>query len=204
MHAGRVSWKYHSHDQIFQCFEGVGSGPANPVSINNNLQNNYLGYYPSGTLQNDETLKGDFNVSDKIRFFLLYQHGLSGNPTTVGGTQFTMPLPYASGRFGTTGTYLSQANVSTTISPSLVNVFAVSWNRFYYPLVNATTGARLGDEGGVDGFAGQRLKMFSRKLTLEGLTRRQIGPTGLNSTTFFDIRHDLHRSRQSAMGQGKA
>ncbi len=170
-------------------FSSVSKALAAPLTkyslLNTNLQNNYLGYYPSVTLQNDETVKGDFNVSDKTRFFLLYQHGLSGNPTTVGGTQFTMPLPYASGRFGTTGTYLSQANVSTTITPTLVNVFAGSWNRFITPYINATTGQGWGTKAGLTGLPGAAEDVFP-EVDFGGPNSPTNWAEGLNSTTFIE------------------
>jgi len=170
-------------------FSSVSKNLAAPLSsiplLNQNLQNNYLGDYASFSLQNDETVKGDFNVSDKTRFFLLYQHGKSGNPNSIGGNQFTMPLPYASGRFGTTETYLSQANVSTTISPTLVNVFAGSWNRFITPYINATTGQGWGSKAGLTGLPGAAEDVFP-EVDFGGPNSPTSWAIGLNSTTFIE------------------
>ena len=51
-----------------------------PATINDNLQNNYLGSLTGGTNQYDYTLKGDVNVTDKFRFYLMTQHGANTQP----------------------------------------------------------------------------------------------------------------------------
>jgi hypothetical protein len=122
-----------------------------PGTINDNLQNNYLGSLTGGTNQYDYTLKGDVNVTEKMRFSLLTQHGANTQPGLGpnGGPQ--LPLPYTSSRYGPTLTWLDQFNMSYTITPTLVNVLGFSWNRFDTPFTDPTTGQGWAAKVGLTG-----------------------------------------------------
>ena len=132
-----------------------------PNTINNNLQNNYLNALTAGTSQNDYTIKADFNASDKARLYVLTQHGKNA-PVGLGpngGPQ--LPLPYTSSRYGSTETWLEQMNFTYTISPSIVNVFAFSYNRFYTPFTDPTKGGNWASKAGLTGLpAGQASDSF--------------------------------------------
>jgi len=166
-----------------------------PGTINDNLQNNYLGQLTGGTNQYDYTLKGDVNLTEKFRFFLLTQHGANTNPGLGpnGGPQ--LPLPYTSSRFGSTITWLDQANMSYTITPSLVNVFGFSWNRFYSPFTNPTVGGGWAAKVGLTGLPpGQATDVFPSIsfggpggfAAPEGPNRPTDWAAGSNSEGFFD------------------
>ena len=147
------------HDQIFQCFKKLAADL--PGTINDNLQNNYLGSLTGGTNQYDYTLKGDVNVTEKMRFSLLTQHGANTQPGLGpnGGPQ--LPLPYTSSRYGPTLTWLDQFNMSYTITPTLVNVFGFSWNRFDTPFTDPTTGGGWAAKVGLTGLPpGQASDVF--------------------------------------------
>ncbi len=134
---------------------------ALPGTINDNLQNNYLGSLTGGTNQYDYTIKGDVNLTEKLRFYVLTQKGLQTQPGLGpnGGPQLS--LPYTSSRTSSQGIWLEQGNVSYTISPSLVNVLAVSFNRFYTPFVDPTTGGGWAAKAGLTGLpAGQASDTF--------------------------------------------
>jgi hypothetical protein len=122
-----------------------------PNPINNNLQNNFLGALTAGTDQNDFTIKVDANVTNKARLYGVTQHGRNA-PVGLGpngGPQ--LPLPYTSSRFGSTETWLEQMNVAYTVSPSVVNVFAFSYNRFYTPFTDPTQGGNWASKAGLKG-----------------------------------------------------
>jgi hypothetical protein len=144
-------------------FSSVSKGLAAdlPAPINGNLQNNYLGSLTGGTNQYDYTLKGDVNLTEKMRFYVMTQHGANTQPGLGpnGGPQ--LPLPYTSSRYGPTLTWLDQFNMSYTITPSLVNVFAFGWNRFDTPFTNPTTGQGWAAKVGLTGLpAGQASDTF--------------------------------------------
>jgi hypothetical protein len=131
-----------------------------PNTANNNIQNNYLNTLPGGSDQNDFTTKVDFNLSSKDRLFLLAQWGKNfsigiGAPATV------LPLPYASGRYGSTTSGLAQINYSRTISPTVVNVLALGYNWYYTPFTDPTTGGNWAAKAGLTGLApGQAADTF--------------------------------------------
>ena len=112
-----------------------------------------------------------------MRFYVMTQHGANTNPGLGPNGGPELPLPYTSSRFGSTLTWLDQFNSTYTVSPSLVNVFAFGWNRFYTPFINPTTGGGWAAKVGLTGLPpGQASDVFLT-LTLEGQIRRQIGPT---------------------------
>ena len=63
-------------------FSSVSSklAAALPSPINDNVSNNYLGSLTGGTNQYDYTLKGDVNLTEKMRFYVMTQHGANTNP----------------------------------------------------------------------------------------------------------------------------
>ena len=147
-------------------FSSVSSklAAALPSPINGNVVNNYLGSLTGGTNQMDYTLKGDVNLTEKMRFYVMTQYGDNTNPALSPNGGPVLPLPYTSSRFGSTKTFLDQFNTTYTVSPSVVNVFGFGWNRFYTPFINPTTG------GG-----------WAAKVGLTGL------PPGQASDTFPDV-----------------
>lgn len=122
-----------------------------PSTQNNNLQNNFLGSLVGGTNQNDYTFRVDTYLSAKNHLYGVTQHGKSA-PVGLGpngGPQ--LPLPYTSSRFGSTTTNLEQLHDSYILSPSLVNVFAFSYNSFYTPFTNPTQGGGWASKVGLTG-----------------------------------------------------
>ena len=114
------------------------------------------------------------------------QHGKSGNPTTLGGNSGTLPLPYASGRFGTTETFMAQANFAYTLKPSLVNVFAVSWLRFITPDIDPTTGQGWAGKIGLTGLPGAAADYFPQ-VSFGGPNAPSIWHNITNAGTFIEV-----------------
>lgn len=132
-----------------------------PATINNAVQNNFLGALTSGTDQNDYTIRVDAALTSKDHIYGVTQYGKNA-PVGLGpngGPQ--LPLPYTSSRFGSTITRLAQLNNAFTISPTVVNVFAFSYNSFYTPFTNPTTGGGWAAKAGLTGLPpGQASDVF--------------------------------------------
>jgi hypothetical protein len=127
-----------------------GDGLSSIHLLNQNLQNNYLGAAAASSYQNDVTTKGDFNLSNKNRFFLADQWGHSGSPSPGN----VIPLPYGGGTPVINVSDLAQASDTYTITPNLVNVAAVGFFRWYNSITNPTTGGNWLGKAGFQGLSG--------------------------------------------------
>lgn len=158
-----------------------------PSTINSNLQNNFLNAFTAGTDQNDFTAKVDANVSDKSHLYGILQWGKNfpvGLPPN-GGPQ--LPLPYASSRISSTITKFGQFGDTYAFSPSVLNVFGFSANRFYTPFVNPTTQGNYAAKSGLTGLpAGQASEAFP-SIAFGGPNSPTEWANNTYTESFFDV-----------------
>ncbi|MBZ5563210.1 MAG: TonB-dependent receptor [Acidobacteriia bacterium] len=122
-----------------------------PNTINDQLQNNYLGVLQSG--QNNDTylVKVDANISDKLRLYALHNWGKN---TTVGiyrSAGNSLPLPYTDSRGNGYISTLERVGATYIIGPRLVNQATVSYSYFNSPFWNYTVGGNYVQKSGLTG-----------------------------------------------------
>ncbi len=158
-----------------------------PATINNNLQNNFLNAFTSGTDQNDYTVKVDATTSDKNHLYGITQWGRNfpvGLPPN-GGPQ--LPLPYASSRYSSLVTWLDQFGDTYAFSPTVLNVFSFAFNRFYTPFVNPTIQGDYATKAGIKGLPpGQASEEFP-SIAFSGPNSPTAWAQDGFSRSFFDV-----------------
>jgi len=124
-----------------------------PPTINNNLQNNYLGALQSGENNDNYLIRIDAQISDKHRIFALHNYGKNSTVGIYNSGETSLPLPIASSRGNAYVEYLEQFGDSYVITPSLLNEFSVSYNWFNQPFWNYTTGGDYVQKSGLTGIS---------------------------------------------------
>lgn len=120
-----------------------------PPTINNNLQDNFLGFLTGGVDQNMYSVNVDYQPFQSNHLTTLFQHG-SNPPVGLppnGGPQ--LPLPYTSSRYGETIVTVAQITDADTITQHLVNDFGFQFNRFETPFTNPTTSGDYAEKAGL-------------------------------------------------------
>lgn len=157
-----------------------------PSTINSNIQNNYLGALTSGTDQNDYTIRVDASLSNANHLYGVTQWGKNA-PVGLGpngGPQ--LPLPYTSSRFGSTITHLEQLNDSYILSPSVVNIFAFSYNSFYTPFTNPTLSGNYATNAGLTGLPGGQASQAFPSISFGGPNSPTPWANITYTESFFD------------------
>jgi hypothetical protein len=120
-----------------------------PSTINNSVQNNYLGALTGGVAQNMYSANLDYQLTKSNHLASLTQHGSNppiGLPPN-GGPQ--LPLPYTSTRSAYTSITVQQLTDTDTITPNLVNTLGFQFNRFYSPFINPTRSGGYATKAGL-------------------------------------------------------
>lgn len=120
-----------------------------PATINNSVQNNYLGALTGGVAQNMYSANLDFQLTKSNHLSSLTQHGKNlpiGLPPN-GGPQ--LPLPYTGTRYSETSVTVQQLTDTATITPNLVNTLGFQFNRFFSPFINPTRNGNYATKAGL-------------------------------------------------------
>ena len=120
-----------------------------PGTLNDSVQNNYLGALTGGVAQNMYSLNVDYQLTKSNHLSSLTQHGSDppiGMPGN-GGPQ--LPLPYTSTRLAYSAVTVEQIRDSQIISPNLVNTLGVQFNRFHSPFINPTDSGGYAQKAGL-------------------------------------------------------
>ncbi len=159
-----------------------------PATINDSLQNNYLGALTGGTKQNTFIGKIDYTVTQKNHLYFLAQWGDSSQSAlgNNGGPQ--LPLPYTSSRFSSQKIEIYQVGDTQEITSKLVNIFGYQINRFITPFTNPTTSGGWAAKAGLTGIPtnGQASDNFP-PITFSGPNTPSNWAQYFNSETFGEV-----------------
>ncbi len=115
--------------------------------VSGQLTNNYGGIFPSGSQQWTEMGKTDVNLTKNNRLSILVQYDRLAPLATVQA----IPEPYGSNRPSSNSEWMGQLNDTQTISPTLVNIFALGFTRNNSNNVNASQGGNWSTKAGITG-----------------------------------------------------
>lgn len=115
--------------------------------VNTPLTNNYGGVSPTGSQQWTEMGKGDVDLTKKNRISVLVQYDRNTPLATIQ----QLPEPYGSNRPSSSTEWMGQLNDSQTISPTLINIFALGFTRNNSNTVNASQGGNWTTKAGITG-----------------------------------------------------
>jgi hypothetical protein len=127
----------------------------NPTS--SGIVQNYLAVLPNKVLNDDGTLRVDYNMSQKNRVYGIFTRGKYANPIvgSLGGQTATsnsaLPVPYTDGRGVIEYTTMAQLHDSYVISSSVVNDFGYGLSRLFIPLTSNTGDGNYPSKAGLKG-----------------------------------------------------
>lgn len=153
-----------------------------PTPTNGNLQNNYLTGLPVQIKTHNTTDKGDINLTDKHRFFVLFANGHYATNFTGSlalGTS-ALPLPYTQARIVAEHATTVQLHDTYTLSPNVVNQFTYSYNRLFVPLQNVTAEGLYPQKAGLKGLPAGIASQAMPDINFGG-SNAPIGWAGTNS-----------------------
>ena len=154
------------------------------------IQNNYLGQLPVGYNNDNVTIKGDYNMTDRQRLTALFTWGRRGQSGPFREVVSPLPFPYPDSRSVTELPTVAQLKHTWTVTPTIVNTFSYGFNRLYVPIVNITSSGQWATKAGIKGLpAGEASNSF-----LEAAFAGPNAPTGwrgVNSRAFEDVNNSF-------------
>lgn len=179
-----------------------------PATVNSDLQNNYLPSIPITLRTDTVTLKGDFNVSEKNRAFVMFSRGKYNAPLQPVTDGYAGPLPYTNTRVVIEVPTTAQARHVYVIKPNLLNQLSYSAVRLWIPLLAATQGRDDVQKAGLTGLPPGQASWAFPQVSFTGPNsplawgggRTQANTNAINSYTLQDNLQWIHGRHSVTVG----
>ena len=161
-----------------------------PAPTNSNQVLNYLATLPNLVNNDSGTLKMDYNMSDKHRFWGVYSRGKYANPivgSLSAASQFsnsTLPVPYTDGRSVVEYATLAQIHEAYTINTNMVNDIGWGVSRLWIPLISNTYGGNYPGTAGLTGLPSGVASSGFPDVTFSGGVDYPVSWDGTNSHAY--------------------
>ena len=149
------------------------------------LQTNYLSSLPTGTNNDNTTIKVDANLNDKNTLFGLFSRGRRSQSTPYRGAGNSMPLPYADTRLVVEIPTTTQIRYNFVASPNLINQASFGFSRLWVPILNATIDGDWMNRAGVTGLPSGEAASSFPEIAFGG-PNAVTGWRGTNSRAFIE------------------
>ena len=161
-----------------------------PATTRAGVQNNFLGQLPVGYNNDNFTIKGDYNMSDRHRFTGLYTWGRRGQSGPYREVAVPLPFPYPDSREVVELPTVIQMKHNWTVTPVMTNQFSFGFNRLFVPITNITSSGKWMTKAGLKGLPPGDASDAFLETSFAG-PNAPSGWRGVNSRDFEDVNNSF-------------